>query len=68
MSSTSKIHDAGQAAAGVDEIEKFVEAWASSKEGIEKLKATQESAKAAADYVDSEVEIDPVLLHQSVTL
>lgn len=68
MSSTPKNHDDEQTVAGVSEIEKSVEAWASSEEGAEKLKATQESAKAAAEFVDSEVEIDPKLLNQSVTL
>ena len=47
-----------------DKIEQLVEAWAQSKEGTEKLRATQKAAKAAIDYVDSEVKIDPALLHQ----
>ena len=68
MSSTPKNHDDEQTVAGVSEIEKSVEAWVSSNEGAEKLKDTQESAKVAADYVDSEVKIDPKLLHRSVTL
>ncbi len=68
MSSTPKNHDDEQTVAGVSEIEKSVEVWASSKEGAEKLKTTQESAKAATNFVDSEVEIDPKLLNQSVTL
>ena len=68
MSSKREQHDEKQATANLHEIEKLVEAWASSKAGAKKLKATQELAKAAADFVDSEVVIEPHLLHQSVTL
>ena len=68
MSNTPKKLDNEQAAAGFNKIEKSVETWASSKKGTEILKGTQVSAKAAADFVDSEVKIDPDLLHQSVTL
>ncbi len=68
MPNTPKNLDDEQVAAGFNTTEEFVEAWASSVEGAEKLRATQVSAKAAADFVDSEVEIDPELLHQSMTL
>lgn len=68
MSNTLKNPDDEQVAAGSNDIEKLVEAWASSKEGAEKLRAVQQSAKAAADFVDSEIRIDPQILHQSVTL
>ena len=68
MASTPKNHDDEQTTAGVSEIENLVKAWVSSKEGAEQLTATQKSAKSAADFVDSEVEIDPDLLQQSVTL
>ena len=68
MSNTPKNLDDGQVAADLNDIEKSVEAWASSKEGAEKLRATQDSAKAAADFVESAIKINPKLLHQSVTL
>ena len=68
MSRTPKNRNVEKAEVGIDEIEKSIQAWASSKDGGEKLRAAQKSAKAAAEYVDAEVGIDPALLHQSVTL
>lgn len=52
----------------IGEIEKLVEAWVSSKEGIAQLLATTDSARVAAESVVSDAKIEPEQLRQAVTL
>lgn len=51
----------------IDEMEKLVEAWVSSKEGTEQLLATKESARIAAEKVTSDAQVDAEQLRQAVT-
>jgi hypothetical protein len=51
----------------MDEMEKLVEAWASTKKGTEQLLATKESARVAAEKVTSDAQVDAEQLRQAVT-
>lgn len=50
------------------ELRKKIDLWSKSKKGVENLKETQTSAINAAKYLDTETEIDPSVLEQTVNL
>jgi hypothetical protein len=52
----------------ITEMEKRVEDWVASREGAEQLSATRESARAAAERVLSDAQIEPEQLRQAITV
>ena len=62
----------GQAAtavvSSVQELEKNVESWVTSKKASRILRATGKSTRDAADHIDSKSRVEPKMRHRSVTL